>query len=151
LRHPDQWVCAEQDLKTSVLCSAAQERQRRSLLTGLAAATAPVAFSLPVAFLLANVLIDKTSMMGVLPPPLGPAVPDIIIGAVIGLSAALAAGSLGVWLAALLPQRQLRVGWHCAAWHVAFIHCGTPPRWRLLSCATRTAKPTGRDAMWLSL
>lgn len=117
LRHSDQWVCAERDLKTSVLCSAAQERQRRSLLTGLAAATAPVAFSLPVAFLLANVLIDKTSMMGVLPPPLGPAVPDIIIGAVIGLSAALAAGSLGVWLAALLPQRQLRVG---AAWHVAF-------------------------------
>jgi hypothetical protein len=87
----------------------AQERQRRSLLTALAAATGPIALSLPIAFLLANVLMDKTSMMGVLPPPLGPAVPDIIIAAIVGLSTVLAAGSIGVWWAALLPRRKLQV------------------------------------------
>lgn len=86
-----------------------QERQRRSLLTALAAAMAPATFSLPIAFLLANVLMDKTSMMGVLPAPLGPAVPDIIIAAVIGLSTALIAGSIGVWQGAVLPYRKLRV------------------------------------------
>jgi hypothetical protein len=88
----------------------AKERQRRSLLTALAAATAPITFSLPVAFLLANVLMDKTSLMGVLPPPLGPAVPDIIIAAIIGLSTVLAAGSIGVWWGVLLPRRKRQVG-----------------------------------------
>ena len=53
--------------------------------------------------------MDKTSMMGVLPPPLGPAVPDIIIAAIVGLSTVLAAGSIGVWWAALLPRRKLQV------------------------------------------
>ena len=86
-----------------------QERRPRSLLTALAASLLPTSLSLPIAFLLANVLMDKTSMMGVLPPPLGPAVPDVIIGAVIGLSVALSAGSLGPWLSALLPARQRKV------------------------------------------
>lgn len=53
--------------------------------------------------------MDKTSMMGVLPDPLGPTVPDIIIAAIVGLSTVLAAGSIGVWWAALLPRRKLQV------------------------------------------
>lgn len=99
----------------------AQERQRRSLLTALAAATAPIAVSLPIAFLLANVLMDKTSMMGVLPPLMGPAVPDVIIAAIIGLSTALTAGSIGVWQGALLPRRKLRVSRRAAAANVLFL------------------------------
>lgn len=86
-----------------------QELQARSLLTALAAAFIPVSCSLPVALLLANVLMDKTSMIGVLPAPLGPSLVDGIIGAIVGLATVLSSSAVGIWLVSLIPRRQLRV------------------------------------------
>lgn len=68
-----------------------------------------MSLSLPVALLLTNVLMDKTSMLGVLPPPLGPMAVDGIIGAIMGLAVVLASGCVGIWFVALLTRQQLRV------------------------------------------
>ena len=65
--------------------------------------------TLPACFLLINVLMDKTSLMGVFPPPLGPALPDGIIGLVIGFSTAIAAVTAVPWLGTRLPRRHLLV------------------------------------------
>lgn len=86
-----------------------KELYRRSLATALAAAWFPVALSLPVSLLLANVLMDKTSMIGPLPPPLGPLAVEGIISAIMGLSIVLATGCVGIWFVALLTRRQLRL------------------------------------------
>jgi len=65
--------------------------------------------SLPMLFLLANILMDKASLLGVLPPPLGPAVSDAIVGAVVGLAAALCSSSIVTWVGTVLSRRQLQV------------------------------------------
>lgn len=86
-----------------------KEHRTSSLLRALACAVMPIVFSLPLAFLLANILMDKTSMMGVLPPPIGPAAADMIVGAVVGLATAVSAGSMGPWISSLTSHRRIRV------------------------------------------
>lgn len=76
-----------------------------------------------MALLLANVLMDKTSMIGVLPAPWGPPAVDGIIAATLGLSTVMASSAVGIWLVCLLPRRQLRVSAlpasaGAAQWHV---------------------------------
>ena len=65
--------------------------------------------SMPLLFLLTNVLMDKASMMGVLATPLGATVPDAIIGGVIGLSTAICATTVIPWIGVSLHRSDLRV------------------------------------------
>ena len=83
--------------------------QARSLLRLLFLSAGPVMLSLPMLFLLANILMDKASLLGVLPPPLGPAVSDAIVGAVVGLAVALCSSSIVTWVGTVLSRRQVQV------------------------------------------
>ena len=103
-------LCGAVAIEPLVPCRiAAQELHARSLFTALAAAFIPVASSLPMALLLANVLMDKTSMIGVLAAPWGPPAVDGLIAATLGLATVMASSAVGIWLVCLLPWRQLRV------------------------------------------
>ena len=70
----------------------------------------PVLMSMPLLFLLSNVLMDKASLLGVLPPPLGPTVSDAIVGAVVGLAVAVCSSSVVPWMGTVLPRRHVKVG-----------------------------------------
>ena len=83
--------------------------QARPLLRLLFLSAGPVMLSLPMLFLLANILMDKASLLGVLPPPLGPAVSDAIVGAVVGLAVALCSSSIVTWLGTALSRRHVQV------------------------------------------
>ena len=72
----------------------------------------PVMMSMPLLLLLANILMDKASLLGVLPPPLGPAVSDAIVGAVVGLGVAVCSSSVTPWLGTVLSRRHVKVGQH---------------------------------------
>ena len=65
--------------------------------------------SLPFLLLLANILMDKASLLGVLPPPLGPAVSDAIVGAVIGLGIAVCTSAIIPWVGTVLSRRHIKV------------------------------------------
>ena len=83
--------------------------QARPLLRLLFLSAGPVMLSLPMLFLLANILMDKASLLGVLPPPLGPAVSDAIVGAVVGLAVALCSSSIVPWVGTVLSRRHVQV------------------------------------------
>jgi hypothetical protein len=80
-----------------------------SLRRALFWAALPTIFGFPWMGLLANVLMDKTSMMGALPPPLGPLVPDVLIGAMLGFSLALTLGFMVPRIALSFTKPQLKV------------------------------------------
>ena len=61
--------------------------------------------------------MDKSSMMGALPPPLGPAAPDAIIGALIGASTAMAATTAIPLLGVMLLRKHTQVGLPLMAWY----------------------------------
>ena len=79
------------------------------MLRLLISSAVPVVLSLPMLFLLANILMDKASLLGVLPPPLGPAVSDAIVGAVVGLAVALCSSCIVPWVGTVLSRRHLQV------------------------------------------
>ena len=92
-------------MRLKSLCCLQAPSLRRVLLVSIPS----IVVSMPLFFLLTDVLMDETSMMGVVPPPLGRAVPDAIIGALIGASTAITATTAIPWLGTRLPMKHLRV------------------------------------------
>ena len=89
--------------------TSAYAMQAKLLLWLLIPSALPVMLSLPMLFLLANILMDKASLLGVLPPPLGPAVSDAIVGAVVGLAVALCSSAIIPWIGTVLSRRHIKV------------------------------------------